>query len=371
MNVPLVDLSFQHRAIEAEVSEGFERVMATGQFILGPPVAEFEAEYAAYCGVEHCLGVASGSDALELGLRALEIGAGDEVLLPTNTFVASALAVVRAGAEPVLVDCGESSSGIDVSAVSGRIGPRTRAVMAVDLFGELAALEELEALAAAAGIALIEDAAQAQGARRGGRSAGGFGDLAGTSFYPGKNLGAYGDAGAVTTRSAELDDRIRRLRNYGSQAKYAHPETGFNSRLDTLQAVVLSAKLRRLESWNDTRRQAAARYDEMLDSVKGVVLPPGRRDASHVWHLYTVRVAERDAVLASLQAVGVQAGIHYPHPIHQLGAFAFLGHRPGDFPHAERASAEMISLPIFPGISPEQQERVVSALAEAVETGSP
>ena len=370
MNVPLVDLSFQHRAIEAEVREGFERVMATGQFILGPPVEEFENEFASFCGVEHCLGVANGTDALELGLRALEIGAGDEVLLPANTFVASALAVVRAGAEPVLVDCGEESSGIDVAAVRERIGPRTRAVMAVDLFGELAALEELESMAGEAGIALIEDAAQAQGARRGGRSAGGFGDIAGTSFYPGKNLGAYGDGGAVTTRSAELADRIRSLRNYGSQVKYNHPEVGFNSRLDTLPAVVLSAKLRRLEAWNDARRQAAARYDEMLGSLAGVSLPSGGRDTSHVWHLYTVRVAERDAVLASLHAAGVGAGLHYPPPINTLGAIYFLGPHSGDFPRSERAAAEMISLPIFPGISAEQQASVVSALAEAVNTGS-
>ena len=250
-----------------------------------------------------------------------------------------------------------------------RWGPPTRAVMAVDLFGELAALEELESLAADAGIALVEDAAQAQGARRDGRSAGGFGDIAGTSFYPGKNLGAYGDGGAVTTRSEELADRIRRLRNYGSQVKYDHPEVGFNSRLDTLQAVVLSAKLSHLEAWNEERREAAQRYDAMLNSVDGVTLPPGARDESHVWHLYTVRVDPRDAVLASLHAAGVGAGIHYPDPIHRLGAFEFLGHGPGDFPRAEKAAAEMISLPIFPGISAEQQEYVVTALVEAVHPG--
>lgn len=369
MKIPLVDLSLQHREIQAEVREGFESLMESGQFVLGPAVEAFENEFAAYCGVDHCVGVANGTDALELGLRALEIGPGDEVILPVNTFVASALAVVRAGAKPVLVDCGEAAAGLDCSQVADRIGARTRAVMAVDLFGELADQEACETLAADAGIALVEDAAQAQGARRQGRMAGSFGALAGTSFYPGKNLGAYGDGGAVTTRSPEIAARIRRLRNYGSELKYEHPELGFNSRLDALQALVLSAKLRRLTSWNEARSRAACLYDEMLAPIEGVVLPPGSRDETHVWHIYAVRVAERDRVLAELHGAGVGAGIHYPNPIHRLGSFAFLGHRVGDFPRAESAAAEMISLPIFPGITTGQQERVASLLAGAVAKG--
>ncbi|HIG02639.1 MAG TPA: DegT/DnrJ/EryC1/StrS family aminotransferase [Myxococcales bacterium] len=369
MKIPLVDLSLQHREIRVEVREGFERLMEAGEFVLGPTVAEFENEYAGFCGVEHCIGVANGTDALELGLRALEIGAGDEVILPANTFVASALAVLRAGARPVLVDCAEAGTGLDLPGVAERIGPQTRALMGVDLFGELAAQEDFEALAADAGIALIEDAAQAQGARRNGRAAGGFGELAGTSFYPGKNLGAYGDAGAVTTRNPELADRVRRLRNYGSEVKYEHPQVGFNSRLDALQAVVLLAKLRRLDAWNQARRAAAVLYDALLAPLEGVGLPFGNRDEGHVWHIYAIRVAERDRVLAALHAEQVGAGIHYPHPIHRLGAFEFLGHGVGDFPRAERASDEMISLPIFPGIRPEQQERVVAVLAAAVKNG--
>jgi dTDP-4-amino-4,6-dideoxygalactose transaminase len=369
MKIPLVDLSLQHREIRAEVREGFERLMEAGEFVLGPTVVEFENQYAEFCGVEHCIGVANGTDALEMGLRALEIGSEDEVILPANTFVASALAVLRAGARPVLVDCAEAGTGLDIDAAAEGIGSRTRALMGVDLFGELAPQEDFEALAADAGIALIEDAAQAQGARRNGRAAGGFGELAGTSFYPGKNLGAYGDAGAVTTRNGELADRIRRLRNYGSEVKYEHPEVGFNSRLDALQAVVLAAKLRRLEGWNQERRVAAGLYDTLMAPLEGIALPPGSRDESHVWHIYSVRVADRDRVLAELHAQGVGAGIHYPHPIHRLGAFAFLGHGVGDFPRAERAADEMLSLPIFPGIRPEQQERVVAVLAAAVKNG--
>ncbi|MDG2333106.1 MAG: DegT/DnrJ/EryC1/StrS family aminotransferase [Myxococcota bacterium] len=366
MRIPLVDLTWQQREIADEVREGFDRLMESGQFVLGEEVEEFEAEYADFCGVEHCVGVANGTDALELGLRALDIGQGDEVILPANTFVASALAVVRSGATPVLVDCAPSGSGMDTREVADRMGARTRAVMAVDLFGELANQNEIEALAEESGIALVEDAAQAQGARREGRAAGAFGALAGTSFYPGKNLGAYGDAGAVTTRSPELAGRLRRLRNYGSERKYEHPEIGFNSRLDALQAVVLRAKLRRLDSWNDARRRAARYYDEALGDVAGVELPPGGRDASHVWHIYAVRVSSRDRVLEELQAAGVGVGIHYPTPIHLLGGFAFLGHRGGEFPRAESAAAAMISLPLFPGIREAQQERVVELLAAAV-----
>ena len=369
MSIPLVDLSWQHREIADEVREGFERLMESGQFVLGEEVARFEKEYAGYCGVEHCVGVANGTDALELGLRALGIGQGDEVILPTNTFVASALAVVRSGAAPILVDCAPSGSGMDRAEVAGRIGPRTKAIMVVDLFGELANQDDFEELAEEAGIALVEDAAQAQGARREGRAAGAFGALAGTSFYPGKNLGAYGDGGAVTTRSPELAARLRRLRNYGSERKYEHPEIGFNSRLDALQAVVLRAKLRRLDTWNEARRRAARLYDEIFGSVAGIELPPGRRDLSHVWHIYAVRVSQRDRVLEQLQAAGVGAGIHYPVPIHGLGGFAYLEHRPGDFPQAERAAAGMISLPLFPGIEESQQERVAEVLVAALARG--
>jgi dTDP-4-amino-4,6-dideoxygalactose transaminase len=316
--------------------------------------------------VAHCIGVANGTDALEIALRALDVGAGDEVIVPTNSFVASALAVARAGARPVLVDCDAQTSLIDVADVERKLGPRTRAVMPVHLYGQLAPVERLAPLLAERGIAIVEDAAQAQGARRHGRGAGSFGALAATSFYPGKNLGAYGDAGAVLTGSDELARRVRALRNYGSEVKYHHPEPGFNSRLDTLQAVVLSAKLKRLAAWNAARRQSAERYDALLSRIPGVTLPTTLPGNEHVWHLYVVRVPRRDAVLARLQDAGIGAGIHYPTPIHLQGAFRQLAHRPGDFPVAEKLAGEVLSLPIYPGITPEQQERTARALAEAL-----
>jgi len=362
MQVPLVDLAWQHREIEAEVRAGLDRVIESGAFILGPDVAAFEAEFATASGVAHCIGVANGTDALELCCRALGIGPGDEVIVPANTFIASALAVARTGARPVLVDCDADAGLLDVDAALERVGPGTRALMPVNLFGQVAPMEAL----APAGLPLIEDAAQSQGARRNGRLSGSFGRVAGTSFYPAKNLGAWGDAGAVTTDDGEIAGRVRALRQYGSDEKYHHPELGFNSRLDTLQAVVLRAKLRRLDGWNELRREAARRYDDLLAELPGVVRPRSLPGNEHVWHVYTVRVPDRDAVLASLQAAGVGAGVHYPVPIHLQGAFRHLGHRPGDFPEAERAAAEMLSLPMFPGIRPEQQEHVASALAAAL-----
>jgi dTDP-4-amino-4,6-dideoxygalactose transaminase len=364
--IPLVDLRAQHAEIAAEVADGFARVLAHTGFILGPEVAEFEAAFARFCGIAHCTGVANGTDAIELVLRAADIGAGDEVIVPTNSFVASALAVVRCGATPVLVDCDPIHHLIDPERVRERMGPRTRAVLPVHLYGQLAPLEVLEPLTRAAGAVLIEDAAQAQGATRHGAGIGSVGAAAATSFYPGKNLGAYGDAGAVVTRSADLDRRIRALRNYGSEVKYEHPERGFNSRLDTLQAVVLRAKLARLAAWNEARRRAAARYDALLAGLTGVTLPRTLPGNEHVWHLYVVRVPERDAVLARLHAAGIGAGIHYPVPIHLLGAFRALDYARGDFPVAERAAAEILSLPLFPEITPAQQARVAEALREAL-----
>jgi dTDP-4-amino-4,6-dideoxygalactose transaminase len=365
-SVPLVDLNAQHRQVADEVQQGFARVLGRASFILDEEVAAFEREFARFSAVEHCVGVANGTDALELVLRALGIGAGDEVVVPTNSFIATALAVSRAGATPVLVDCDPVSHLIDVGMVARRIGRSTRAIVPVHLYGQIAPMEELEKVASDAGLALIEDAAQAHGATRHGRTAGGLGLAAGTSFYPAKNLGAYGDGGAVLTRSEEIARKIRALRNYGGETKYEHPETGFNSRLDSLQAVVLRAKLGHLAEWNDARRAAARRYDELLAGVESVRRPATLPGNEHVWHLYVVRVPGRDRVLAELHAAGIGAGIHYPVPIHLQGAFRQLGHRRGDFPAAERAAGEVLSLPLFPGITAAQQERVVAALTKAL-----
>jgi dTDP-4-amino-4,6-dideoxygalactose transaminase len=364
-SVPLVDLLEQHRQIADEVEEGFARVIAGASFILGKDVESFEDAFARFCGVSHCVGVASGTDALELALRGLGVGPGDEVILPTNTFIATALAVVRAGAVPVLVDCDPEFHLIDVDQVESRLGARTRAILPVHLYGQMAPMERLQELAKRSGVILIEDAAQAQGAARHGRAAGSVGDAAGTSFYPGKNLGAYGDAGAVLTNDDELARRVRALRSYGSDRRYHHPERGFNSRLDTLQAVVLNAKLHHLERWNRERREAARRYDELLADVEGVGLPSVAPGNEHVWHLYVVRVDQRDAVLAKLNEQGIGAAIHYPTPIHRTGAFASLGMGEGSFPVAERLGGEILSLPLFPGIRADQQARVVEALVRA------
>lgn len=365
-SIPLVDLAAQHRQIASEVEEGFARVFAAASFVLGEDVASFEQAFARFSGVRHCVGVGNGTDALELVLRALGIGSGDEVIVPANTFIATALAVVRAGATPSLVDSDPVHHLIDVEQAAARIGPRTRAVLPVHLYGQLAPMEGLRALAEHTGVLLLEDAAQAQGARQRGIPAGGFGVAAGTSFYPGKNLGAYGDAGAVLTNSDDVARKVRALRNYGSEVKYAHPELGFNSRLDTLQAIVLNAKLRHLARWNAARRAAARRYDELLAGEPRVIRPAVLAGNEPVWHLYVVRVPGRDAVLRSLHAAGIGAGVHYPVPIHLQGAFRHLGHRRGEFPAAEAAADEVLSLPLFAEITPEQQGGVVAALTAAL-----
>jgi dTDP-4-amino-4,6-dideoxygalactose transaminase len=365
-NIPLVDLKAQHRQVADEVTRGFAGVLENTSFILGKEVAAFEQAFAQFSGAKHCIGVANGTDALELVIRAAGIGAGDEVIVPANTFIATPLAVARAGAKPVLVDSDPVHHLIDVAAVEAKITPRTKALMPVHLYGQLAPMAELLEIAKRHNLVVLEDAAQAQGAKQNGQVAGSIGLAAGTSFYPGKNLGAYGDAGGVLTNSDQIAAKVRALRNYGSEVKYHHPETGFNSRLDTLQAVVLSAKLSRLAQWNQQRRDAAKRYGELLAGVGAVTLPQTRQGNEHIWHLYVVRVPNRDEVLKKLNAAGVGAGIHYPVPVHLQGAFAHLGHNKGDFPVSETAAGEILSLPMFAEITPAQQERVASELKKAV-----
>ncbi|MGY1739549.1 MULTISPECIES: DegT/DnrJ/EryC1/StrS family aminotransferase [unclassified Blastococcus] len=363
--VPLVDLGIQRDRVADEVAEGFARVLATTAFVHGPDVAAFEEEFAAASGRRHCVGVGNGTDALEFALRAAGVRPGDGVALPANTFIASAEAVLRAGGRPVVVDVDDEHLLLDPAALA-EVAARCRAVLPVHLFGQMAPMERIAAVAARHGLLVVEDAAQSHGATHRGASMGGWGLAAGTSFYPGKNLGAYGDAGAVCTDDPEVARRVRQLANHGSEVKYQHPVLGFNSRLDTLQAVVLRAKLRRLPDWNAERVGAAERYAALLRDVPGVRLPAVAPDNEHVWHLFVVRVPARDAVLADLGAAGIGAGIHYPVPVHLTGALADCGHRPGDFPVAERAAGEILSLPLFPGITAAQQERVAEVLAAAV-----
>jgi dTDP-4-amino-4,6-dideoxygalactose transaminase len=366
-SIPLVDLAAQHAAVADEVAEGWQEVLARTTFIGGPQVATFEREYAEFIGVPYCAALANGTDAIEIALRALGVGHGDECILPANTFIATAEAVSRAGATPVLVDCADDDTYlIDVKAVEAAVTPRTAAFIPVHLYGQAAPVEQLLPLAQRIGAWVVEDAAQSQGARRNGMSAGALGHAAATSFYPGKNLGAYGDAGAALTGSADVAARMRMIRDHGSPAKYQHEMLGVNSRLDTLQAVVLSAKLRRLTMWNAARRAAAARYDELLSGCEAVVRPRTLDGNEPVWHLYVVRVPDRDRVLKELHSAGIGAGIHYPVPVHLTAAYAGLGYSQGAFPVAERTAQELLSLPLFPEITAAQQERVVSELISAL-----
>lgn len=367
--IPLVDLKAAHAEVAEEIRAGFDRVLAGTAFIGGEEVGEFEREYAAFGGVAHVVGVANGTDALELALRASGVGPGDEVVLPANTFIATAGAVARAGARPVLVDCEPDTLLIDPAAAVAAVGAGTRAVVPVHLYGQCADVAAL-ATALPERVRIVEDAAQSQGAGRNGRTPG-SGGIAATSFYPGKNLGAYGDAGAVLTDDPEAAALVRAIANHGGVEKYRHDVPGFNSRLDGLQAVVLRAKLRRLAAGNAARRAAAARYDELLAPLAGagrLVLPVTAEGNEHVWHLYVVRVpgADRDAIVGKLNASGIGAGVHYPDPVHLTPAYAHLGYRRGDFPHAEQAAGEILSLPLFPQISPDQQQRVVDALVNAL-----
>lgn len=367
--IPLVDLPAAHAEVAEEVDSGFKRVIANAAFVGGEEVAAFEGEFAAFCGTRHCVGVANGTDAIELALRAVGVGPGDEVVVPANTFVATAEAVARIGGRVVLADIDPATYLIDVDSALAAVGPATRAVVPVHLYGQLAAVELLRAGLSGTGVAVVEDAAQCQGATRNGVGAG-VGGIAATSFYPGKNLGAYGDAGAVVTDDSQLAAVVRTLGNHGGLVKYVHQLIGSNSRLDALQAVVLRAKLTRLAEWNAARRAAASRYDELLAPLE-VVRPVTLASNVHVWHLYVVRIpgrggAGRDAVLKRLNEAGVGAAIHYPYPIHLTPAFVDLPYAPGSFPHAERAAAEILSLPLFPQITADQQETVVRALGAAL-----
>jgi len=369
MSVPLVDLRAQQAEIAEEVEPVILEVLRTTGFIGGPHVAAFEKAYAEFVGVEHCIGVANGTDALELALRAVGVTAGGEVIMPANTFIATAEAASRIGARPVPVDVDPEYLLIDPQAVAAAVTERTQAIVPVHLFGQVAPVEALEPIAAAAGVPIVEDAAQSQGARRHGRAAGSLGAIAATSFYPGKNLGASGDGGAVTTNDPDLAHRVRLLANHGSVVKYLHELVGMNSRLDAVHAVTLNAKLSRLAKWNTLRQAAAERYAELLMDVPGVRAPTSMPGNSDVWHLFVVRLADRDRVLAELNAAGIGAGLHYPDPWHLTPAYSGQGYRAGCCPVAERAAKEILSLPIYPHLTDEQQDVVVDRLRALVGDG--
>ena len=366
MNVPFLELLPAYGELREELDAAYRRVMASGWYILGEEVERFEAEFAAYCGARHCVCVANGLDALTLALMAADVGPGDEVIVPAMTFVATWLAVSHAGATPVPVDVKADTFNLDAARIESVLTPRTKAILPVHLYGQPADMDSILAVARRHRLVVVEDAAQAHGARYRGRRAGTWGDLAGFSFYPGKNLGAFGDGGAITTNDADLDRRLRRLRNYGSDRKYHHEVLGLNSRLDPLQAAFLSVKLKHLDEWNLRRKTIAEGYLRRLAGQAGLQLPAVAEGAEPVWHLFPVLAKDRDGLQARLEAIGVHTQIHYPIPPHLSGAYAHLGRKPGEFPAAERIAAEELSLPIGPHLA--APESVVAAVQAAIAT---
>jgi dTDP-4-amino-4,6-dideoxygalactose transaminase len=360
MKIPFVDLRAQYATIAAEIQEAIRSVLERSDFILGEEVEVFEREFASYIGSNYGVGVGSGLAAIELALRAFGIGPGDEVITAANTFVATVLAITAVGARPVLVDVNADSYNLDPAAVRAALTSRTRAIIPVHLYGQPADMSPLLAIADRHNLVIIEDAAQAHGARYKGTRVGSFGHAAAFSFYPAKNLGAFGDAGIVLTRDAHVAEKIRQMRNYGQDTKYRHVAAGTNSRLDTLQAAILRVKLRHLDSWNAARQEHAAMYDRLLEGLP-VQRPLVAGGVDHVFHLYVIQVENRDQVQVALAAQGIATGIHYPIPAHRQEAFAGLGYRQGDFPVTEKAATRILSLPMYPELSMAQIEYVASA----------
>jgi dTDP-4-amino-4,6-dideoxygalactose transaminase len=364
MTLPLLNLHAQHDAIREELEAAISRVLAHGRFVQGPEVAEFEDAFAAYCDVGHCVGVANGTSAIELVLRAAEIGPGDEVITTPMTFIATVEPILLMGAQPVLADVDPDTGLLAIDAVEAAITPRTAAVVPVHLYGQPVDLDAFRALADRHKLFLLEDAAQAHGASWRGRRAGSVGDAATFSFFPGKNLGALGDAGAVTTGDEELAARVRKLRDHGRIDKYRHDVAGTNARLDTLQAAVLHAKLAHLEDWNDARRRHAAAYDAAFAAVAGVAPIRVHEDARSVFHQYVVRLPDRDGARAALAEHAIKSGVHYPVPLHRQPALAALAG--SDLPAADALAGDVLSLPVFPELTDGGRESVVAALAAFV-----
>jgi dTDP-4-amino-4,6-dideoxygalactose transaminase len=369
MRIPQVDLAAQLHALKPEIMSAVEDVLESTQLFLGPHTRAFESEFAEFCGVSFAIGLANGTDALHLALRATGIGPGDEVITVSHTFIATIEAIVQVGARPVLVDIDPVSMTMDWRQLESRITPRTRAIIPVHLYGRLAEMEPVLEIAHAKNLVVIEDASQAHGAVDSkGRRAGAIGDIATFSFYFAKNLGAYGEAGAVTTGSRELDERVRLLRSHGESVRYHHAELGFNSRIDEIQAAILRIKLRRLDEWNGHRRAHAARYNELLGGLP-LRLPELIDSGEHVYHQYVVRADRRDQLRSALDAAGIGTGIHYPVPVHLQPACRDLGYGQGDLPVTEEVARQVLSLPMYPELQPEQIAYVAAALRTACLAG--
>jgi dTDP-4-amino-4,6-dideoxygalactose transaminase len=373
--IPFVNLNFQHQLIQNQLQQAIQAVLEQGDFILGKALADFEAAFAAACGTKYGIGVASGTDAIALGLQACKIGFGDEVILPVNTFVATLIGVLRAGAKPIFVDCDPRTALIDLEAAARAITSKTKAIIPVHLYGQMVSPKQLFDLADTYKLLIFEDAAQAHLAEREGYYAGSVGIAAAFSFYPSKNLGGLGDGGMLVTRDPDVAQTMIRLRNYGASQKYFHTESGTNSRLDTIQAAVLHQKLPYLAQWNRDRLQIAQDYDTELAplAANGIIPIENHSGEGHVYHLYVMRICdscpvERSEIQAQLMAAGIQTGIHYPIPCHLQPAFAELGYQVGDFPHAEMLAKQILSLPMYPGLSNSQVKEISSAIAAELPT---
>ncbi len=373
VTIPFVDLTLQHQPIQSQLEQAIQSVIHQGDFVLGQALAEFEQAFAAASGVEYGVGVASGTDAIALGLQAFGIGAGEEVILPANTFIATLIGIIEAGAKPILVDCDPDTALIDLKAAHKAITAKTKAIVPVHLYGQMVSPRQLLEFADTHNLLILEDAAQAHLAQREGYQAGSVGKAAAFSFYPSKNLGSFGDGGIVLTNEATVAQKLRSLRNYGAPRKYFHADIGKNSRLDTLQAAILHTKLPHLAGWNQSRNSAASEYDRLLEPLQrqGIFPIQNQSGTGHVYHLYVIRVTstsplDRQIIQDKLAAVGIQTGIHYPIPCHLQPAYQYLGYQAGDFPHSEALCQEILSLPMYPGLSNKQVHQVVDSLKSLV-----
>jgi len=362
MQVPFLDLKAQYKTIKAEIDSAMQSVVDQTAFAGGSFVARFEEAFAAFCGCKYAVGAGSGTDALWMALIAAGVGQGDEVITVPDTFMATAEAISFCGARPVFVDVEESTCNMDPAQLEGAITERTKAIIPVHLFGQPADMDPILEIARRHGLLVIEDACQAHGARYKDRMAGSIGDAGCFSFYPGKNLGAYGEAGAVVTNSETLAEKMRMFRDHGQARKYEHDMVGWNARMDGLQGAVLAVKLNHLDAWNDARRRNASLYGELLQGVKDIVLPTEADYARHVYHIYAIRTGRRDDLMAYLTEKGVACGIHYPVPVHLQKAYEGLGHAQGSFPVVEKCAAEFLSLPMFAELTPEQISHVADEI---------
>lgn len=372
-NIPFVDLKLQHQPLKTDLENAIQAVLERGDFILGQAVEKLESSFAEACGVKNAIGVACGTDAITLGLQACGIGAGDEVILPANTFIATLIGVLHAGAIPVIVDCHLDNALIDLEAAQKAVTSKTKVILPVHLYGQMVAPSKLQDFAQANNLIIFEDAAQAHLAQKEGYRAGSIGKAAAFSFYPSKNLGCFGNGGMVITNDSVVANKMRSIRNYGAPRKYVHEEVGTNSRLDTIQAAVLNVKLPYLESWNSDRNQAAQKYDNLLSPMKekGIIPIKNLSGSGHIYHLYVIRVTDespmnRDTLKEKLTAEGISVGIHYPIPCHLQPAYQNLGYKQGDFPNSEILSQQILSLPMYPVISEEQINQVVETISKIV-----